>query len=65
MTEIIDAFNKEVVPKYHKLTKSIIHGDVNERNIIMKEIPGQKVASGEPRVYDVSALIDFNDAVSS
>eukprot|EP00105_Crassostrea_gigas_P023338 XP_011443139.1 PREDICTED: hydroxylysine kinase isoform X2 [Crassostrea gigas] len=65
VTEIIDAFNKEVVPKYHKLTKSIIHGDVNERNIIMKEIPGQKVASGEPRVYDVSALIDFNDAVSS
>uniref|UniRef100_K1QTZ2 Hydroxylysine kinase n=1 Tax=Magallana gigas TaxID=29159 RepID=K1QTZ2_MAGGI len=65
VTEIIDAFNKEVAPKYHKLTKSIIHGDVNERNIIMKEIPGQKVASGEPRVYDVSALIDFNDAVSS
>ncbi|XP_011443139.3 hydroxylysine kinase [Magallana gigas] len=65
VTEIIDAFNKEVAPKYHKLRKSIIHGDVNERNIIMKEIPGQKVASGEPRVYDVSALIDFNDAVSS
>lgn len=47
------------------LISGIIHGDVNERNIIMKEIPGQKVASGEPRVYDVSALIDFNDAVSS
>ncbi|XP_034329776.2 hydroxylysine kinase [Magallana gigas] len=65
MSEIIDAFNKEVVPKYHKLRKSIIHGDVNESNIIVQEIPGQKVASGEPRVCDVSALIDFNDAVSS
>lgn len=65
MTEIIDAFNKEVVPKYHKLRKSIIHGDVNESNIIVKDIPGQNVAAGEPRVCDVSALIDFNDAVSS
>lgn len=65
MTEIIDGFNKEVVPKYHKLRKSIIHGDVNESNIIVQDIPEQKVASGEPRVCDVSALIDFNNVLSS
>lgn len=47
------------------LILGIIHGDVSESNIIVQDIPGQKVASGEPRVYDVSALIDFNDAVSS
>ncbi|XP_011443140.3 hydroxylysine kinase [Magallana gigas] len=65
MSEIIDAFNKEVVPKYQLLRKSIIHGDVSESNIIVQDIPGQKVASGEPRVCDVSALIDFNNMVSS
>eukprot|EP00105_Crassostrea_gigas_P023380 XP_011443186.1 PREDICTED: hydroxylysine kinase-like [Crassostrea gigas] len=56
----------KVLGKFHNAMEvSIIHGDVNESNIIVQEIPGQKVASGEPRVCDVSALIDFNDAVSS
>lgn len=47
------------------LILGIIHGDVSESNIIVQDIPGQKVASGEPRVCDVSALIDFNNMVSS
>lgn len=45
------------------LILGIIYGDVNECNIIMKEILGQKVVFGELCVYDVSVFIDFNDVV--
>lgn len=100
MVEIIDAFTKEVVPKYDKLTKGekefailasflnfslksimiliflcflslfllaigMIHGDLNECNILTHDSPGQDNVPQESRVCDVTALIDFNDVVLS
>ena len=43
----------------------MIHGDVNESNIIVHAVPKQNSPTKESRVYDVSALIDFNDVVLS
>ncbi|XP_061180457.1 hydroxylysine kinase-like [Saccostrea echinata] len=65
MIEVIDTFAKEVIPKYDKLTKGMIHGDLNESNIIVKDCPGQDNVPPESRVCDVAAIIDFNDVVLS
>ncbi|XP_062597953.1 hydroxylysine kinase-like, partial [Saccostrea cucullata] len=65
MIEIIDAFTKEVVPKYDKLTKGMIHGDLNESNIIVQDCAGQDSVPQESRVCDVAAIIDFNDVALS
>ncbi|KAL4231267.1 hypothetical protein ACF0H5_008847 [Mactra antiquata] len=59
--EITEAFEKHVVPKYPHFREGIIHGDVNEQNLIMTEVPDQ-VVSPDQRVHDVAALLDFADA---
>lgn len=63
--DVITAFEKYIVPKCEKFRKGIIHGDVNEQNSIMYEMPGQDNTPCDQRVHDVSALLDFNDATSS
>ncbi|CAH1782778.1 unnamed protein product [Owenia fusiformis] len=55
-TEVIRAYESEIVPKYDSLTKGVIHGDITAKNIIMnKNSPDCNVA----------AVIDFGDSVNS
>lgn len=61
VTEVINAFEREIIPLYPKFSKGLIHGDVNEQNLIMTEIANQDDVPRDQRVHDVRALLDFND----
>ena len=43
----------------------MIHGDINDQNTVMHEVPGQDNTPHDKRVHDVSALLDFTDVTSS
>lgn len=51
--------------KVLNLFVGIIHGDLNEQNIIVVEVPGQSDVPSNKRVHDVSALLDFSDVTKS
>lgn len=55
MTEIIETFNQEVVPHLDELETGIIHGDVNEQNILVKP------KANDPNQYEITSVIDFGD----
>ncbi|XP_060564806.1 hydroxylysine kinase-like [Ruditapes philippinarum] len=57
--EVVEAFEQYVLPKYDTFTKGVIHGDLNEQNIIVNEVPGQHDIPTDQRIHDVSAVIDF------
>ncbi|XP_060063945.1 hydroxylysine kinase-like [Ylistrum balloti] len=63
--EVISAFESNVLPVLGKLQKGVIHGDLNEQNILVIEEPGQDDVTTEERVYDVSGLLDFMDVTDS
>lgn len=63
--EVLKDFEENVVPNYDKFTKGVIHGDLNEQNAIMVEVPGQENVPLNERVHDVSAMLDFNDVTDS
>ncbi|KAK3590138.1 hypothetical protein CHS0354_041190 [Potamilus streckersoni] len=63
--EVITAYREEVIPKYSQLEKSIIHGDINEQNLLMVEIPGQDDVKPEEREHDVCGILDFSDVTYS
>ncbi|XP_033341414.2 hydroxylysine kinase [Megalopta genalis] len=49
--QVIDAFEKDVLRVISKLEQGVIHGDLNEQNIVMS-------SNGE----DITAVIDFGDS---
>ncbi|XP_064083497.1 hydroxylysine kinase-like [Macrobrachium nipponense] len=55
ITEILEAWDMNVAPVIPKLEKGMIHGDLNEQNIIV-----QPDASDSEK-YHISGLIDFGD----
>ncbi|XP_071167693.1 hydroxylysine kinase-like [Mytilus edulis] len=62
VNEVIKAFKDEVVPNYNKITEGYIHGDINEQNILVREIlENQNTESGVKCPCDVTAFIDFAD----
>ncbi|XP_053407229.1 hydroxylysine kinase-like isoform X2 [Mercenaria mercenaria] len=63
--EVITAFENHVFPNFNKFTRGIIHGDVNEQNTIMCEVPGQDNIPSDEHVHDVCALLDFADVTDS
>ncbi|CAC5381444.1 AGPHD1 [Mytilus coruscus] len=66
VTEVIKAFQDEVIPNYKNITEGYIHGDINEQNILVREIAEkQKTEGGENCSCDVTAFIDFADATYS
>ncbi|XP_053407225.1 hydroxylysine kinase-like [Mercenaria mercenaria] len=65
VNEVIDAFEDQVVPELNKFTKGVVHGDVNEQNTIMYEVPGQDNIPPSERVHDVNAMLDFADVSDS
>ncbi|XP_076658810.1 hydroxylysine kinase [Halictus rubicundus] len=49
--EVIEAFEKDVLSVTSKLEQGVIHGDLNEQNIVMS-----------PNGTDITAVIDFGDS---
>ncbi|KAJ8317419.1 hypothetical protein KUTeg_005323 [Tegillarca granosa] len=64
VTEIIKSFKNEVIPQFDKLQKGIIHGDINEQNLLVYEVEGQTIPK-EERVSDISGILDFSDVTDS
>ncbi|XP_033756896.1 hydroxylysine kinase-like [Pecten maximus] len=63
--EVVSAFESDVLPKLGELQRGVIHGDLNEQNILVTEVPGQDDVPPESRVYDVNGLLDFMDVTDS
>ncbi|XP_068212323.1 hydroxylysine kinase [Palaemon carinicauda] len=53
--EILEAWEKNVTPVIPKLEKGMMHGDLNEQNIIVQPDPDNS------EKYHLSGLIDFGD----
>lgn len=53
VTEIIQSFTTEIVPKLEKLEKGLIHGDVNEQNILIEQ---------RDEDWHVKGILDFGDS---
>lgn len=43
----------------------MIHGDINDHNLVMMEIPNQSSLPLDQRVHDVIGLLDFTDVTKS
>lgn len=56
--QVLDAFEKQVVPNLGSLAKGVIHGDFNEHNILVRK-------NDVPDEYRISGLIDFGDSCVS
>ncbi|XP_037960289.1 hydroxylysine kinase [Teleopsis dalmanni] len=56
--EIIESFEREVLTKLDTFEKQIIHGDFNEQNIVVNQLPGQSD-------YKITGIIDFGDTNKS
>ncbi|XP_049881066.1 hydroxylysine kinase [Pectinophora gossypiella] len=54
--EVIEEFKYAVVPQFEELEKGVIHGDVNEMNVIVERKPG-----GGSSEYRIAGIIDFGD----
>ncbi|CAK1589391.1 unnamed protein product [Parnassius mnemosyne] len=54
--EVIEEYKYAVVPRLEELEKGVIHGDVNEMNIIVGLKPGENKTD-----YRVTGIIDFGD----
>ncbi|XP_052744342.1 hydroxylysine kinase [Bicyclus anynana] len=54
--EVIEEFKYAVLPRFDELEKGVIHGDVNENNILVELKPG-----GSKTDYRISGIIDFGD----
>ncbi|XP_018562853.1 hydroxylysine kinase [Anoplophora glabripennis] len=51
--EVINEFESRVLPLLHLLEKGLIHGDVNEHNILVEKTDGK---------WNVKTIIDFGDS---
>lgn len=51
--KIIEEFESRVLPRISTFKKGMIHGDINEQNILVEERNGK---------YQVKAILDFGDS---
>ncbi|XP_026735536.1 hydroxylysine kinase isoform X1 [Trichoplusia ni] len=54
--EVIEEFKYAIVPRLDELEKGVIHGDVNEMNVLVGLKPG-----GSNSDYRITGIIDFGD----
>ncbi|KAK3095004.1 hypothetical protein FSP39_009043 [Pinctada imbricata] len=65
VTEIIQAFTDHVKPIYDRFSEGIIHGDLNEQNILVDELPNQDTLPKNERACEVRGILDFADVTKS
>ena len=53
---IVDSYNNEIVPVADSLERGVIHGDLNEQNILMQS------RELDDSIFDVFTAIDFGDS---
>lgn len=53
--EVIEEYKYAVVPNYDELEKGVIHGDINEMNILVEKNPAGKTE------YRIAGVLDFGD----
>ncbi|XP_063633629.1 hydroxylysine kinase [Cydia splendana] len=58
--EVIEEFKYAVVPRLDELERGVVHGDVNEMNLIVGLKPG-----GSSSDYRITGIIDFGDIQDS
>ncbi|XP_075986078.1 hydroxylysine kinase isoform X2 [Anticarsia gemmatalis] len=58
--EVIEEFKYAVVPRLDELEKGVIHGDINEMNVLVGLKPG-----GSNTDYRITGIIDFGDIQAS
>ncbi|WAR22503.1 HYKK-like protein, partial [Mya arenaria] len=63
--KVVDAFERDIVPRYSEFTPGVIHGNLNDQNIIVSEVPGQEIVPCAQCVYDVTAILDWSDITKS
>ncbi|EDX05396.1 hydroxylysine kinase [Drosophila simulans] len=56
--EVIDAFEAKVLSQLPSMEHQIIHGDFNEQNIVVEQVPNQTE-------YTIKGVIDFGDTSKS
>ncbi|XP_041369515.1 hydroxylysine kinase-like, partial [Gigantopelta aegis] len=61
---VLDAYDREVVPQYSSLPKGCIHGDTNEQNILVQKSE-KETPSAEGDDYFVSGILDYADIQES
>ncbi|CAG9792288.1 unnamed protein product [Diatraea saccharalis] len=54
--EVLEEFKYAVVPRLDELERGVIHGDVNEMNVLVSLKPG-----GSKTDYRISGILDFGD----
>lgn len=57
--QVLEAFNKRIVPNLDQFEHGVIYGDFNEHNIIVSR------KEGHPKEYDIAGIIDFGDSCYS
>ncbi|KAK3095776.1 hypothetical protein FSP39_018921 [Pinctada imbricata] len=56
--DVIQTFKEQVVPVYNTLQRGVIHGDLNEQNILIRKCEGKED-------FQLSAILDFGDSTTS
>lgn len=51
--EVLEEFAKRVVALSHNFERGLLHGDINEQNILVKKMNGE---------WKISAILDFGDS---
>ncbi|XP_065095657.1 hydroxylysine kinase [Ochlerotatus camptorhynchus] len=57
--QVLEAFDKRIVPKLDEFEHGVIYGDFNEHNIIVSR------KEDHPKEYDIAGIIDFGDSCYS
>uniref|UniRef100_A0A2M4CLV5 Hydroxylysine kinase n=1 Tax=Anopheles darlingi TaxID=43151 RepID=A0A2M4CLV5_ANODA len=57
--QVLDAFNRRIVPNLHEFQQGVIYGDFNEHNIIVNK------KAADSKEYEITGIIDFGDVCYS
>ncbi|XP_050100233.1 hydroxylysine kinase [Anopheles aquasalis] len=57
--QVLDAFNRRIVPNLHEFQQGVIYGDFNEHNIIVNK------KASDSKEYEITGIIDFGDVCYS
>lgn len=62
--QVLEAFDKKIVPNLDQFEHGVIYGDFNEHNIIVSRREGHQ-DHPKDKEYDIAGIIDFGDSCYS